>query len=458
MAISRDDASPLIALVETGSSSTHVYSMTYLPRVGIPTIAAVLKEKGYRCDVYFQSLSEISDEQLGRYDIVGIGSLTNTIPDAYLLADSLKRTGTTVVMGGAHVTFMAEEALGHCDYVVIGEGDVSFPALIEALVRNESPEPIAGLAYSLPNGEIHYTASSAAVDYESLPSPDFSLSPQVNPDRLPPILATSRGCPHDCTFCNVTSVFGKRYRFKQNKQVIDELRPILDRSVCFGDDNFCASRSRTKSLLSDMIAQDAIPLRWAGQMCVGAASDEELLDLMQQTRCRIMYVGIESIDPETLKKFGKAHRVDSIGRCIENLHSRNIGVHGMFVIGIDDDVETPAKIVDFALETDIDTIQICSLTPFPGTAVYRECEDTMLHREWKYFDGMHVVIKRETCSAYDMQAAMVRELKRFYSLGRGLLAYRRGRAWRLKYRLGGYYLMRRWATENADYMERLKQL
>lgn len=449
---------PLIALVETGSSSTHVYSMTYLPRVGIPTIGAVLKQNGCKCDIYFQSMSEVSSEQLKKYDIVGIGSLTNTIPDAYRLADSLRQTGTTVVMGGAHVTFMAEEALEHCSYVVIGEGDVSFPALVEALAVDESPEHIPGLAYCIPNGEIHYTASADPVDYENLPSPDFSLSPQMRAGSTPPILTTSRGCPHDCTFCSVTSVFGKLYRFKQNQQIIDELRPVLNRSVCFGDDNFCANRSRTKSLLRDMIAQDAVPLRWAGQMCVEAASDEELLDLMRDTRCRIMYVGIESIDAETLKKFGKAHKVDSIERCIENLHNRSIGIHGMFVVGMDDDVETPGRIVDFAIETGIDTIQICSLTPFPGTAVYVEYKDKLLHSEWKYFDGMHVVVDRKTCSAYDMQKSMVRELQRFYSFGRAVGGYRRGRSWRVKYRLGGYYLMRRWVKENADYMERLKKL
>ena len=132
-----------------------------------------------------------------------------------------------------------------------------------------------------------------------------------------------------------------------------------------------------------MIDQNAVPLRWAGQMCVGAGSDEELLDLMQETRCRIMYVGIESISDETLKDFGKAHALEAIGRCIDNLHNHNIGIHGMFVIGMNDDVHTVRKIVDYAIATDIDTIQICSLTPFPGTDVYDTCKDKLLHRDWK---------------------------------------------------------------------------
>ena len=129
---------PRVALVEASSTSTHVYSRTYLPRVGIPTLGALLKGLGYECDLWFQAMSPVSEEQLRQYDIVGIGSLTNTIPEAYRLADSCKRTGNTVVMGGPHVTFMPEEALGHCDYVVIGEGDVTFPALVAALATGES--------------------------------------------------------------------------------------------------------------------------------------------------------------------------------------------------------------------------------------------------------------------------------------------------------------------------------
>ncbi len=236
-----------------------------------------------------------------------------------------------------------------------------------------------------------------------------------------------------------------------------ELRPILNHSVCFCDDNFCANPKRTKSLLRDMIAKDAIPLRWSAQMCVKNASDDELLDLMQETRCRIIYVGIESVNPGTLKKYGKAHEIDTIRTCVDNLHRHNIGVHGMFVVDNADTIQTPREIVDYAIATDIDTIQICSLTPFPGTAAYEEVKGNLLHREWNIFDGMHVVVNPEKCSAYDMQMAIVQEMKRFYSLKRVVTAFKRGRSWRVKYRAGGHYLIRKWIKENAKYIERLRR-
>jgi anaerobic magnesium-protoporphyrin IX monomethyl ester cyclase len=445
-----------IALVEAGASSTHVFSRTYLPRVGIPTLGAVLENIGYVCDIFFESISPIHKDTLKKYDIVGIGSLTSTIPGAYQLADSLKNSKAIVVMGGPHVTFMPEEALRHCDYVVMGEGEKTFPALVDCLENDKSLKNIKGLAYRLPDGNIHFTGTADAVDFAALPSPDFSLSPQIKTGNIPPIVTTSRGCPHNCTFCSVTAVFGRKYRFKSSEQVIDELRPILHRSVCFADDNFFAHSRRTKSLLRDMISEKAVPLRWAAEMAVKAAFDEELLGLMHTTRCRIVYVGIESVDPDTLKRFGKAHEMELTRRCIENLHRHGIGIHGMFVVDIDDTPDAVRKIVDYAIQTDIDTIQICSLTPFPGTQAYEEHKERLLHNNWQYFDGMHVVAEPGRCSAYDMQMAIAAGMLRFYSIKRVIGAYRKGRGWRIKYRAGGHYLMRKWVRENARYFEKLK--
>ena len=445
-----------IALVESGTPSTHIFSRTYLPRVGIPTMGAVLKQRGHSCDIFFEALSPVRPEDLRAYDVVGIGSLTSTIEPAYRLADSLRESRTTVVMGGPHVTFMPREALDHCDYVVMGEGEDALASLIDSIEKGEDPEAVGGLAFLHADGALRITESSGHVDFAGLPSPDFSLCPQMTSESIPPIITTSRGCPHKCTFCTVTAIFGRRYRFKSNEQVISELRPLLHRSVCFGDDNFCADPKRAKSLLREMIDRDAVPLRWSGEMAIMAALDDELLDLMRKTRCRTVYVGVESIDDAALKRMGKAHQAQVIPRCIDKLHCHGIGIHGMFVTGPDDMLDSIGKIVDYAIEADIDTIQICALTPFPGTQSHEDYRDRILHQCWRYYDGMHVVVRPATCSAYEMQVEIVNQMKRFYSVKNLLDAYRPGRAWRIGYRLGGYMLIRKWARENAGYIDRLK--
>jgi radical SAM superfamily enzyme YgiQ (UPF0313 family) len=122
-----------VALVEAVSDLTHVYSRTYLPRVGLATIASVLKQNGYDCDLWIKPMTDAEKEALVNYDLVGIGSLSSTIREAYDLADGLRKKGIKVVIGGPHVSFMPEEALNHCDYVIKGEGDESFLALIKII-------------------------------------------------------------------------------------------------------------------------------------------------------------------------------------------------------------------------------------------------------------------------------------------------------------------------------------
>ncbi len=444
-----------IALVEIGTPAVHVFSRAYLPRVGIATMGGILAKNNFDCDLYFAPKKNEIDK-LFQYDIVGIGALSNTITEAYYIAGLLKQKNIIVIMGGPHVSFMPEEAIEYCDYVVFGEGDVTLLTLCQAIEKQTSIDTIKGLVFKKNDGTIFNTGRPEIVDYKNLPSPDFTLSPEIKKSgKIPPIVITSRGCPHNCSFCSVTPIFGKVYRFKSNEQVIAELKPVLNRSVCFGDDNFCANPKRAKNLLRDMIKADSVPLRWSGQMCVKAAEDNELLDLMQETRCRIVYVGIESVVADTLKNYGKSHNSDDIKKCVDNLHNHNIGIHGMFVVDINDNIDVPMKITDFAIKNDIDTVQICSLTPFPGAASYMENKDKLLHSEWKYFDGMHVVTKPAYCSAYDMQMSIINALKRFYSFKRVLTSYRLKRGWRFKYRLGGYLLLKQWLRQNEDYINSL---
>jgi radical SAM superfamily enzyme YgiQ (UPF0313 family) len=253
-------------------------------------------------------------------------------------------------------------------------------------------------------------------------------------------------------------MFGAQYRFKANAQVISELRPILDESVFFGDDNFCAVPERTNKLLQEMIAQKAVPLRWSTQICVDAASNSRTLDLMQQTKCCLVYVGMESIYPARLKELRKTHDADSIARCIENLHAHDIDVHGMFIIHPDDAISDIDMMADFAIDTNLDRFQICALTPFPGTQAYDQWEKRILHREWQYYDGLHVVVQPSRCSAYEMQMAAYRVMRRFYSLKHAVESRRRNRPWRIKDSLLASAVLPAWLKENTDYIKRLRRM
>ncbi len=439
---------------------THVFSRVYLPRLGVSILNGYLKNAGYDVEVIYQQFQNFNLEYLKGFDLVGLSSLTSTVTEAYRIGQFLKEAGVVVVMGGPHASAMTEEALEYCDYVARGEGENSFLGLLSALNNGGDVSGIAGISYKTDDGVTHNQSDIELVNMETLPANDFSACKGFKgAGEYPPIVMFSRGCPFDCNFCSVTTTFGKKYRFKRTEQVIEDLEPFLDRSVCFIDDNFAAAPKKTKALLRAMIDQDKVPLRYSCQVRINAAQDEELMELMRRTQMRIGYVGLESVSPETLKQYKKGQTLDQISDAIATFRKYGIGLHGMFVLGGENDTRKTIKdTVDFALETGLDTIQLCALTPFPGTAIYDEMTRSgrVLHSVWDHYDGHHVTIRPKQMTPYELQQGIVEETERFYSL-RNIARLSWQKRWRLKYRLGGRYLIRKWASENAEYIDSLKK-
>ncbi len=412
-------------------------------------------------ELFFQQVQEIEPARLERFDLIGISTITTTVNEAYRIAARAKALGKTVVMGGPHVSAMADEALDHCDYVVRGEAEDSFLALIDALNGGSELDAVPGLSRRVNGVSVHNPSSVTKVDMGQIPDSDFLLCERfAGGEKEPAIMMFSRGCPYDCNFCSVTTTFGRKYRYKNTQQMVDELKRFKDRSVSFTDDNFAANPKMTKQLLRAMIEQKAVPKRYSCQLRINAAADEELLSLLKATNCRIAYIGMESVNPETLKYYQKGQTVESIVGAIEAFKKHKIGIHGMFVLGADHDrVSTVAGTVDFALATGIDTIQLCALTPFPGTAVYDEmtAAGRVLHTNWDLYDGLHVVVQPRNMTPYELQHAIINQMKRFYSL-RHAWRIDWDKRWRLTYRMAGRVLVNRWIGENAAYLEYLKRL
>ena len=448
-----------IALVETKGVKTHVFSRKYSPRLGLPILSGVLKKAGYEVELFFQELHPIDIDYLMKFDMVGLSALTTTVTESYRIGKILKSKGQIVVMGGPHVSASADEALDSCDYVVRGEGEIAFLKLLETINENKAIGDVPGVSHRESGQIVHNPSSIVMVDMETLPGNDFSACKSFKSSaEYPGGIMFSRGCPYDCNFCSVTTTFGKKYRYKTTGQIIEELRPFSGRAVCFIDDNFAAHPRKTKELMRAMIDENVVPHRYSCQLRVNAAADEELLDLMERTNCRIANVGLESIDPETLKQYHKGQTLEQITSAIATFKKFKIGLHGMFVLGGENDtVETIKNTVDFALDTGIDTIQMCALTPFPGTAIYdqMEKENRILHKNWELYDGLHVVIQPRSMSPYELQVGIIEGMERFYSVRHALKIDLR-KKWRLWSRLIGCYLVNRWKTENAAYLGKLK--
>lgn len=453
-----------IVFIEPKSPGYHVFSKWGLPRLGTIILGTILRDKGYDVKIFIEDIKGIDLEEVFEADAVGISTITSTAPRAYELANFIRKEGIPVFMGGAHVTFMDEEALEHCDFVFRGEAEETIIPFFEALETGKGFENIPGLSYRAPGGtivrneDVHHCP-----DLDKYPSPDFSLV-HGNADHkadmsMTPIMM-SRGCPFGCNFCSVTRIFGRGYRFRSVESVIAELKKLKPEYVFFYDDNFTANRAHTKKLLERMI-EEGIRTKWTAQVRIDVAKDKELLALMKRSGCFYVYIGLESANQRALEAMDKGQTVEDMEHAINRIHSYGINIHGMFIFGTDqDDISTIRETVKFAKRMQITSVQFMTLVPLPGTPVYTNMknEGRLITRDWSNYDGHVVVFKPKGMTYWELQKETWRAMLRFYSLRRILGRLVKLDIYTMIIRAYGRKFVRKGQHANKDITRQLKRL
>jgi len=446
-----------ISLIEPKSPGLNVFSKFVMPRLGLPIIGTILKNLGHDVKIYNQDLKPLNHKKIEESDLIGISTITPTAPTAYSLADRYRRKGIKVVIGGPHVTFMADEALDHADYVVRGEGEETIVELVKAMETGGDESGIAGLSY-LDNGrKKHNPGRPLLDDLDKLPIPDFTLIEGHEKLAYTPI-ATSRGCPFNCKFCSVTPMFGRGYRQRSVDLIIEELNNFPRSKVFFYDDNFVVNKNYTKELL-EKLTRRKHKMAWGAQARVDVYKDKEILKLMQASNCDTLYIGFESLNPETLDSFNKKQSVSQMRECIRVLHKNNIRVHGMFVFGADtDDKNVFRNTLEFVQKEKIDTVQFMILTPLPGTETYRELseQNRLLHRNWGLYDAHHVVFRPVKMSCFDLQVETIQAMHKFYSILSAVRKMLLGKYYQAGRKIMGNYIITQWEKMNRDFIRNLQ--
>ncbi len=427
-----------ISIVEPKTPFYNFYSafIKDLPLLGPIYLGTILKNEGHDVTIYNENIRKLDLSKIADSDVLGISIMTTTAPRGYEIAERFKALNPRgrVIIGGAHATFIPEEAAQYADHVVTGEGEL----VISDLVENGGEKIISGIPVE---------------NLDELPFPDFSLvDGLVGHQRITPI-STSRGCPYDCTFCSVSPMFGRRYRFRSAESVIQELSRFEHKSVFFYDDNFTANRARTMELLSRMIEQKITP-RWTAQVRADMAKDEELVKLMAKAECRHLCIGFESVNAETLKRYNKKQTPEDVSTCIKVLHKYGIRVHGMFIS------EGYSDVYD---KLGIDSLQLSVLIPLIGSRLYTTVKDAgqfvvkRFPADWQLFDGSHVVHWPENLSPLEMQRQTLEAMKKFYSRHNAAKMFFKGRFADFYIRTMGHRLINKWEAQNKDYLAKLKQ-
>ncbi len=333
--------------------------------------------------------------------LVGIGAMTRMIAKAYRMADAIRTTGVPVVMGGPHVTEEPDEALGraggprHADVVALGEADELWPKIVEDAARGQLKE-----VYTPVDEQGKEQKPSLQpyphIPWKTLDLEQFNLVPRIlrpflerlgvgwGTFRVIPI-ESGRGCPYGCEFCTVTGFFGDSVRFRTNESVVNELLEIKTRArseggqviLFFVDDNFAINLKRTKALLRAVIDADAC-IPWVAQISANLLRDEELLNLIKASNGRLIFIGMESIDPANLADVNKGfNKPNEYAAVLQNLADRNIFAITSFIFGLDHDTTGVAKRTLEQIKSWTPGLPVFGqLTPLPATPLYKRLLDT----------------------------------------------------------------------------------
>lgn len=385
---------------------------TLTPPMALPVLAS-LTPPGVQIHLVDEHVEDVNLHE--EADLVAMSFMTAAAPRAYEIAAHFRARHIPVVMGGMHPSALPDEAARHADSVVVGEAEPQW----------------AGVLADFAAGRLQpLYRTDARPDLAGAPVPRRDLL-QQRKYLVPNLVQTARGCPYACTFCSVSPVFGRRYRFRPLDEVIDEVRGLSSRSVGFSDDNIVANPERAKQLFEALVP---MKLQWVGQGDLSMAKDPEMLTLMRRSGCMAMFVGIESISQDSLVA---SHKQPNLGVDIEQairvIHRHGIDLIGSFVFGLDPDTaESCRATVDFAVRMRLAAAQFAVLTPFPGTPIYDQllAEDRITCSDWSKYTMANVVFRPQSMTGEELAEARSYAYGHFYSLpciARRMVVWRGGR-------------------------------
>ncbi|MCL1895930.1 MAG: B12-binding domain-containing radical SAM protein [Clostridiales bacterium] len=398
------------------------------PSHGLLTLATIAKAHVDDTYMYSESISKIKWDDVLDADIVFIGVFTFAASRGYELARYIKeRSEAVVVMGGLHASMNYPEAVQHCDYVLLGEGDESIPEFIAAL-REGRQADFPGVAYLEGGVLVHTGDRKPPEDIDVIPDRDllYRYREMAGHNTIWPQVHASRGCPHNCDYCAVVRHLGRKVRTRSPENVVEDIKraiafhggrrvPRMMNILWITDDNFFADRDWALSVLNAII-DSGINYNFTIQTRYEVGFDDEMLDLMKRAGFCEVAMGIEFLEDESFEAYHKKSLYTEIIRSVKNIQKHGLNVRGLFIFGADDHTKGVGdRLADFVIEYDIRGVLIQSMYFVPGTPVYEANKGRLLDRDWSKYDG-HVVHDPKLISAYDLQKEIIRASAKIYSV------------------------------------------
>ncbi|MFN8096596.1 MAG: radical SAM protein [Vicinamibacteria bacterium] len=299
------------------------------------------------CIEYFEDVDFDCDAS-----VVGITSMGYDFPRGRELAAEFRRRGKVVLFGGWPAGLSPEKLSGLCDALVTG---------------NPGPKALGGILADAERGRLapEYRCG-VEIDYPW----DYSVFDGKRID-YPPVV-TGVGCPNRCAFCCIAATYRGRYTPRAIDCVVADVRSAAARSrtVSFVDSNLYGDRAYLLRLCEAMSAE-AVRVRWGAQATIAVGADEAALRALRAAGCRMLFIGMETLDQANLRSVGKPYAVADYRDRVARIQDAGIAVAGYFILGLDgDDPGTFDRLYDFVRRTGINLPILNVLLPASGTALH----------------------------------------------------------------------------------------
>ena len=436
------------------------------PCLGLGYLASALKKNGHDV-LILDGLREKIEYNPSEWDIVGVSAMSTYFPECIEEVKKAKSYGLKTIIGGPHIICDPIQSLidSGADYAAIGEGERTMTQLAAGL----PPAQVDGLAY-WNNGKVVQSKQSDAMigetesgattflmkenmytlqvgklkrdfqlNIDDFGRPDWSsIDPRTYPvaphgmiahaHPIAPII-TTRGCPYSCTYCSAPITAGKRMRYRDPKNVVDEIEMLVNdfgvKEIQIEDDNFTLNRKHCITICEEILKR-GIKVLWSLPNGVRIDKlDKEMLLLFKKAGCVSMALGIESANQRILDMIKKELNQEIVKKVVQDVADVGIETVGFFMIGFP--TETKQEIentINFALELPLTRAIFAKVTPLPGTELFDLWEEKYSETgkvDWKTFNYYQFDADWADCSFEEIAKLQTRATFRFYLRPKQLL-------------------------------------
>jgi anaerobic magnesium-protoporphyrin IX monomethyl ester cyclase len=404
-----------------------------LPPIGLMYIASALEKAGYNVQMLDNYLQNKSIEEVKTLvatfapSLIGITCGSATYKRCVETAAAIKeaKPDCAIVVGGWHASYLPDTLLSHSeiDYVVMGEGERAITQLADALIVGDlkAASAVAGVACRGPEGNKH-NAPVFIENMDEIPYPARHLLPMEQYNRIvefltakpADIMSISRGCVFSCGFCETRKLWGNICRGFSPQRVIGEIEDLQKRfgtkGIYFINDNFTLRKERTKELCRLMI-QKNLGLEWVCDTRVDLI-DDELLELMSQAGCKVIWFGVESGSPKVLKSIGRNTTPEQVEEAFKLCKKHDIRTACSFMIGLPGEtIADMEESLKFAKKINPDYCQFNIFIAYPDSRLYNEM---LQSGNYTQLDDYLLSVKTDEYDFESLKAVQWRFFKSFH--------------------------------------------